>query len=140
MFDMVPFKKGGSDLFSYFDDMEKGFLQNFGGTFPAFKTDIVDKGDRFVLEAEMPGFTKQDIQIDLDGSTLTVKAEHNAKTEENKGNYIRRERRYGSYARSFDVSDIKTEEIKADYKNGLLVLELPKKEGLPSKSRRIELQ
>lgn len=58
---------------------------------------------------------------------LTITASHSEKKGENKDNYIRRERRYGSFTRSFNVSNVKTEEIKADYKNGVLILDLLKK-------------
>lgn len=66
MFDLAPFRRGGNDIFSFFDEMEKNFMKNFGDQLPAFKTDIVDKGDKFVLEAEMPGFDKEDINIHLE--------------------------------------------------------------------------
>jgi len=139
MFELVPFKRGGNDIFSFFDEMERNFLHNFGGQLPAFKTDIVDKGDRFILEADLPGFDKEDINIHVDDNRLTITAQHKVSKEENKDNYIRRERRYGSYVRSFDVSNIKTEEIKADYKNGVLTLDLPKKNNNQN-TRKIDIQ
>lgn len=86
----------------------------------------------------MPAFDKEDININIDGNKLTITAKHNVEKEENKDNYICRERRYGSFTRSFDVSNIKTEEIKADYKNGVLTLDLPKKNNNPT-SRKIDI-
>jgi len=139
MFDMVPFQRDGNDIFSFFDEMQKNFMQNFGNQFPAFKTDIVDKGDRYVLEADLPGFSKEDIEIQVDESRLMITAKHNVNQEENKDNYIRRERRYGSFTRSFDVSDVKTDQIKADYKNGVLILDLPKKRTSNTGVRRIDI-
>lgn len=139
MFDLVPFRKNRNDFFSFFDEMERNFMQNFGAQLPAFKADIVDRGDRFVLEADMPGFDKEDINIDVDNNKLTITAKHNVNKEENKENYVRRERRYGSFTRSFDVSNVKTEEIKADYKNGVLTLNLPKKDGNNPGSRKIDI-
>ena len=65
------------------------------------------------------------IKIDLNGETLTISAQHNAETSEDKDGYVRRERRYGSFARSFDVSNINTEAIKAAYNNGVLELICP---------------
>jgi len=139
MFDLVPFRRSGNDIFSLYDEMEKNFMKNFGSQLPAFKTDIVDKGDRYVLEADMPGFNKEDIDIHVDDNKLTITAKHNVNKEENKDNYIRRERRYGSFTRSFDVSNVKTEEIKADYKNGVLILNLPKKDNNNPSSRKIDI-
>ena len=73
-----------------------------------FHTDIQDKGDSYILEAELPGFAKEDIQIDIDNDRLTIQAVHKAKNDQKdaQGNYLRRERYYGSYSRSFDISDI----------------------------------
>lgn len=140
MFDLVPFRRINNDIFDLYNDMEKNFLQNFNFDFPSFKTDIVDKGDKFVLEAELPGFNKEDIDIDIDGNRLTISAKHSEKKEENKDNYIRRERRFGSFVRSFDVSNIKTDEIKAEYKNGVLTLELPKINKESKSGRKINIQ
>lgn len=138
MYDLVPFKRNSNDIFSIFNEMEKNFLQNFESQLPAFKTDIVDKGDRFVLEADLPGFNKEDINIHVDDNRLTISAQHKVSKEENKDNYIRKERRYGSFTRSFDVSNIKTNQIKADYKNGVLIIDLPKKENIQN-SRKIDV-
>lgn len=139
MFDLVPFKKGGNDISNIFDEMEKRFMHSFGDQFPAFKTDIIDKGDKFVLEADMPGLNKEDIDIKVDDNRLTISAKHKESREENKDNYIRKERKYGSFMRNFDVSNVKTEEIKASYKNGVLILELPKKHDNKSNTRRIDI-
>lgn len=139
MFDMIPFRRGRSNMLSLFDRMEKNFMQDLGFELPDFKADIVDKGDRFILEAELPGFDKKDININVDGNRLTIQAEHSESKEESKDNYVRKERRYGSFTRSFDASDIKTEDIKADYKDGVLTLELPKKDD-SSGSRKIDIR
>lgn len=139
MFDIMPFRRGGNDITSLFDEMERNFMHNFGRQLPAIKADIVDKGDRYILEADMPGFNKEDINIHVEDNKLTITARHNVNKEENTENYIRRERRYGSYTRSFDVSDVKTDEIKADYKNGVLVLDLPKKNNSP-RAKKIDIQ
>lgn len=138
MFDLIPFRRGKENMMSLFDRMEKGLMQNLGFQLSDFKTDIMDEGDKFVLEAELPGFDKGDININVDGDRLTIKAEHSESEEESKDNYIRRERRYGSFIRSFDVSNINTEKIKADYKNGVLTLDLPKKDDRPS-GRKIDI-
>ncbi len=138
MFDLTPFRRRGN-MFPFIDEIEKNFMQNLGERFSAFKTDIVDKGDSFMLEAELPGFSRENINIHVDDNRLTISAEHNVSEEESKDNFIRRERRHGSFTRSFDVSDIKTEEIKANYEDGVLTLELPKKEGDSSSIRRIDI-
>ncbi len=139
MFDLIPFRRGRENMISIFDRMEKNLMQNLGFQLSDFKTDIIDEGDKFVLEAELPGFDKGDININVDGNRLTITAEHSVSEEESKDNYIRKERKYGSFTRSFDVSDIETEKIEADYKNGVLTLNLPKKDSKPS-GRRIDIR
>ena len=63
---------------------------------PAIRTDILDKGDHYQLQAELPGFNKEDIKINLEGDCLTIQAEHKEETEEKKKEYVRKERHYGS--------------------------------------------
>lgn len=140
MFDLMPFGRRENSLFNYIDNMEKNFFGDFARSFSTFRTDVIDEGDRYVLKAELPGFNKEDIKIDIEGSYLTVSAQHSDDTEEKRENYVRRERRYGSFARSFDISDIRSNEITAEYTNGILSLNLPKKEGTVPESRRIEIK
>ena len=106
------------------------------------KTDIQDKGDSYLLSAELPGFKKEDIKLDLDGDLLTISATHSDESEKkNEGGYLCRERHFGSYSRSFDVSQIQQDGIRASYKDGVLELTLPKKEAKPLPERRaIEIE
>lgn len=126
MFDITPFRNRQKDLLDYFDNFDREFFANTPNVFSAFKVDILDKGDKFILQAELPGFSKEDIKIDIDGDYLTISATHNAETEQKKDNFVRKERRYGSLSRSFNISNIKKQEISAEYKNGVLELGLPK--------------
>ena len=106
-----------------------------------FKTDIKDNGKEYVLEAELPGFKKEDIHVDIEDGYMTISAERSNETEkkDDKGNFVRRERSYGSFSRSFDVSSVKTEDITGEYKDGVLTLTMPKKEENVPTSRRIEI-
>lgn len=138
MYGITPFERRGFDLFDAFRDFDNDFFGDLRGV----KTDIKDKGDKYVLEAELPGFEKEDIKIDITGGTLTLSAERSSeKTDENKNEgYIRRERRQGSYRRSFDLSGVDAEKIAAEYKNGVLYLDLPKKQAQTPTSRRLEIK
>ena len=142
MFDLMPFENRTRNLSNYFDALEKTFFHDFPSTFSEIRTDILDQGDHFLLQAELPGFQKEDIKIDLNGDTLTISAEHKDSHEEkdDNHNFIRRERRYGSFARSFDVSNIDTNQISASYNNGVLELNLPKMTPQAPASRQIELK
>ncbi len=106
-----------------------------------FKTDITDEGDHFLLEADLPGFDKKDIQLDLDGDTLTVKAERHSNVEKKeKDKVVRVERSYGSYSRSYDITGIDKDGIRASYEGGVLKLTLPKEAPAVPTNRRIEIQ
>ena len=121
-----------SDPFDFFND----------GSIADFKTDITDEGDHYKLEADMPGFSKDDIHLDINGNTLTLSAERHSDHEDKDkhGKYIRCERSYGSYSRSFDLSNVKADEIKAKYDNGVLTLTMPKKEITSGGSKRLEIE
>lgn len=140
MFELLPFGHRNNSMIDFFNNFDRDF---FGDTHFEFKSDIIDKGDKYVLQAELPGFNKEDINIDIDGDYLTISAEHKEEKDEkdNQGNYIRRERRYGSFTRSFDISNVKSEEINANYNNGILELDLPKRNIVPPKEvRKIEIK
>ncbi|MDD7651421.1 MAG: Hsp20/alpha crystallin family protein [Candidatus Faecousia sp.] len=135
MFNLTPYRKHNEvsyyDPFQMMRDMERQFFGE--DSFGAFRTDIRDEGNAYTLEAELPGFDKEDIDIQLSDNNLTISASHKEESSRKEGKYVRRERSFGSYSRSFDVSDIDTAGIKAAYKNGLLSLNLPKKtETVPS--------
>ena len=126
MFELMPFDRRSGSIFNYFDSLEKELFQNMNTTVSAIRTDILEEDDKFVVKAELPGMNKEDIQISVDENRLTVCACHKQETEEKKNNYIRRERREGSFQRSFDITGIDASKIEAGYKDGVLTLHLPK--------------
>lgn len=119
----------------HFDDFFRGM------DLAEFKTDVTDEGDHYLLEADLPGFQKEDIRLELDGDNLTIHAERHSNVEKKeKHQVVRVERSYGSYSRSFDITGIQAEDIKAKYDNGVLQLTLPKKAETASTSRKIEIE
>ena len=133
MFNLTPYRKHNEvsyyDPFQMMDEMERRFWGSNGMS--SFKTDIRDEGGAYVLEAELPGFQKEDINIQLSDNYLTITAEHRTESEEKdkKGNYIRKERYSGSMSRSFYVGDgISEDDIHGKFENGILQLDVPKKE------------
>jgi len=142
MFGMLPFERGNDNTFDTFDKFMRNFFDHSNTSLPAFRTDIRDAGDKFILEAELPGFEKEDIKLDLKDGILTISAEHNENSDQKdeKGNYIRRERRYGSFSRSFDVTGIDENGITAAYKNGVLELSLPKAVPAVPEAKRISIE
>lgn len=133
--------------FREMEDMERRFFgphfDEFyrSGELAEFKTDVTDEGDHYLLEADLPGFRKEDIRLSLDGDTLTVRAERHSNVEKKeKDKVVRVERSYGSYSRSFDLTGIQANGITAKYDNGVLQLTLPKQEPIAPASRMIEIQ
>ena len=103
------------------------------------KTDIREHDNGYEIDIDLPGFKKDEINVELDDGYLTISAEKSLdKNEEKKhGRYIRRERYAGAMQRSFYVGDALTrEDIKAKYEHGILKLSVPKKEAQAVESRR----
>ena len=145
MFEIMPIERRSYrmrpfDPFREMQEMQRAFWGNTDVA-TSFRTDISETGDGYKLEAELPGFKKEDIKVDIDDETLTIKAEHSeSKDEQNdEGEYVRRERYYGSYQRSFNVSEIDVEGITAAYENGILTLTMPKKAPVKPESRHLEI-
>lgn len=142
MFDLTPFRRMSEDLF---DQMEKSFNELFDSRrsfgvldtpFNSFRMDVVEEEDAFYVIADLPGFTKDDITIELEDNRLTIRAKRDEQLEhkDEARNYLRKERRYGEFVRSFYVDNIKQDEIRAKLENGVLRVKLPKLE--PSKPQR----
>ena len=132
--------------FREMENLERDFFGDPFGTFfnapglAEFKTDITDEGDHYLLQSDLPGFDKKDINLQLNGDTLTIQAERQSSTEENDKKVIRMERSYGTYTRQFNVSEIDTDNIKATYDNGVLSLTLPKKSKALPESKTLEIE
>lgn len=142
MLGLTPYENKRFDFFNLFNDWDKDFFGSSSTAVKGFRTDIQDNKDEYILEAELPGFAKDDINIEINKDYLTISAERrNTNEEKDKdGRFIRRERSYGSFQRSFNISNVKSEEINAEYKNGILKVLLPKKEETQPSSRRLEIK
>ena len=142
MFELTPFgyrRVASYNPFRELEEMSHNFWND--ADVSGFRTDIKKVDGSYVLEAELPGFKKEDINIDIDKDCLTITAEHKSEEkEENADSYIRRERYYGSYTRSFNVKGIDTEAITAAYNDGVLTLTMPKKEPEVPAARRLEIK
>ncbi len=144
MFELIPFDRhsrnmSAFDPFRMLDEMDRRFM-NAAPSVYTFRTDVIDTGDTFKLESELPGFKKEDIKIDIENDCLTISAERKADNKEEKDSYVKRERYYGSFSRSFDVSGINVDGIEAAYKDGVLTVTLPKKAAEIPASRRLEIK
>lgn len=91
--------------------------------------DIYEEADNIVVKAEIPGMDKDQITVDVKDRVLTLKGERSEDKEVNEERYFKRERTYGRFERAFTLpADVKTEEIKAEYKDGVLKVLVPKPE------------
>ena len=142
MFDLRPYGRNSMNVwnpFSEMEEMEKRFFNNNFFSSPSlaeFKTDITDEGDHYTLKADLPGFKKDEIKVSLEDGYLTIEAAKGLDEDEQEkksGKYIRKERYAGSCQRSFYVGDNLTQEdIKGEFKHGILTLNVPKKEAKPA--------
>ena len=137
MFGIMPYR-----TYNPFRELEKLENELFSDTsVKAFKTDITDSGDSYLLEADLPGFKKENIHVDISGGVLTISAERRDESKETdkKGNIVHSERIYGSFERSFDLTDIDEGSISASYTDGVLKLVMPKKVQTVPETRRLEI-
>lgn len=154
MFELRPYNNRRNrmqyyDPFRQMEEFEKEFFGNnldffpdFSNNLTEFRTDIKDNGDSYTLEADLPGFDKKDINVDISGGRLTISAERHSECEQKdkKNKYVRCERSYGSYSRSFDLSGVESDKITAKYDNGVLTLTCPKKKEITENSKRLEIE
>ena len=135
------------DLMRWSDSMDRFFEDPFldtnwdinqprGGT---LALDVVEKDDKFVVSASLPGIDPDDLDISVSGNTLSIKGEIREEQEKEEGEYHLHERRYGNFARSITLpTSINPKNIEANYVNGVLKLHLPKSE--EAKPRRIPVK
>ena len=129
-------------MFSNFlEDIEKNIfnqMEETRGDVPA--VNIIDNKDSYVMEIAAPGLKKEDFKIKLDNQLLTISSEKKEEKEESKENFTRKEFTYNSFSRSFTLpKTIVFDKIKADYKDGVLVVKLPKKEEEAKLTREIKI-
>ncbi|MDP1677052.1 MAG: Hsp20/alpha crystallin family protein [Bacteroidota bacterium] len=100
--------------------------------------DIVENNDSYILKAGLPGMNKDDVKITLENNLLTIRGEKKNEYDKKEGNYSRMERCYGSFERTFSIpGTIKSNEIDAQYKDGILTVRLPKAE--ETKQKKIDV-
>jgi len=117
-----------------FDILDSSFLKNNN----IMKSDIYEQNNNYVIEIDLPGFDKNDVNIDYYNEYLTIKASKKEENEE-KGKYIRKERYYGEYKRSFYIGEIDENNIKANFNNGVLKIVFPKEQIKKESKRQISI-
>jgi HSP20 family protein len=103
-----------------------------------FPLDISETDEAFEVEAALPGVKPEDVEVQVHGDTVTIKGNAKEEAAEKGKDWLRRERRYGVFARSFTLpTDIDAEKASADFENGLLKLRLPKSEAARPKTIKV---
>src|SRR5690554_8209160 len=128
---MVPFRNNhlsrGDNNFSHFlkefFDEEIFILSNWRGN---FRIDLKETNDNYLVEADLPGVKKGDIDLDYSNNYLTIVAKREVNEEDSKENYVRRERHYGEFRRSIFIDNVDEEKIEASFNDGVLKVILPK--------------
>jgi HSP20 family protein len=144
MFDLKPFE----DPFSLFNREIANLNKEFSNFVPKMKTDIKSDEKSYVVEAELPGFKKEEINIDFKDNVLSIVAVHNSEEKQptetsdnssSESKIVRKERNYSSVSRSFSFNEeVVSDAITAKYENGVLLVTLPKKE--PSPVSKIDIE
>ena len=140
MFELTPFRSNfyvaSYDPFKEMEEFEKRF---FGQRTPAMKTDIREADGAYILDCDLPGFAREDVSAEIKNGYLTIRAERKAYNE-TADSYLRRERSYGSFSRTFDLEGIDAEAITASFKDGVLTLNLPKLQPKTEEARHVEIK
>ncbi|MBC2922032.1 Hsp20/alpha crystallin family protein [Staphylococcus saprophyticus] len=130
-YDLKPFGRDYFDMTpsELFRDFGRQFFSNFPDE-QSIKTDISEKDDRYELKAELPGFSKDQIDISYENGMLIISAENNQVNEEkdDEGKVIQKERSYSNVKRMYSLNNIDEDNIEAKFEDGILSVDLPKTE------------
>lgn len=146
---LVPFNRKNKEISTNtgFEDFYNVLDDFFSNDWPfrrtlthdTFKVDVEDNGNEYLIEAEVPGIDKKDINVELNDGKLMISITRDENSESKKKNFIHRERRYSSMSRSIYLEDAKPDGIKAKLENGLLKVVVPKEEK-PNNSITIDVE
>jgi HSP20 family protein len=127
----------GSFPSNFFENLfNSSFMAGFNS---GMRSDIRETQQDFTLEVEMPGFAKENINVECSEGHLTITASNTQETDESKGSYVRQERQYGTISRSYRIDGIDENRITAQYQDGILKLTLPKSNEVTNKVKRIDI-
>ncbi|TYQ16792.1 UNVERIFIED_CONTAM: HSP20 family protein [Acetivibrio alkalicellulosi] len=151
MFGLTPYNRKANklstndDVWGFSKNLLEGFFNDpfFSGVAfesNAIRADIRETEKEFIVDAEIPGAKKEDINVDLRDDTLTISINREEEIKDERDNYIRRERRYGSVARKFYVENVDRDGVSAKYQDGILTVVLPKDKNAKDHNHKIEIQ
>ena len=137
--DLVNLRDTMNRMFSESGPPRRGWDEDFTTSSWAPRVDIFEKGDNIVMKAELPGISKEDIDINVENNILTLKGERKREKEVEEENFYRIERYHGTFSRSFTLPrTVDPEKIDAKYRDGVLELTLPRAE--EAKQKKIQIK
>ncbi len=147
MFNLIPLVKNNQlekreDFFSQvFDNFFKeDFFAPLTNVSNGFRVDLKEVDDSYLIEADLPGIKKEDIALQYANNYLTIIAKRHDSQDTNQDNYLRRERRYGEFQRSFYIGNVQEDKADAEFKDGVLTITLPKKDKTIQTSNNIPIR
>ncbi|NFA62017.1 Hsp20/alpha crystallin family protein [Clostridium sporogenes] len=145
MFDMIPFRRNNlnkkDEFFSpffntFFNDEFFSLMNNLQDN---FKVDLKETAEDYLVEADLPGVKKEDITVELANNYLTISAKRDSSIENKKENFVRQEKHYGEFNRSFYINNVDENSIDASFKDDVLKINLPKLDKENFNGKRIDI-
>lgn len=140
----IPFKKNNQNQGGYLQQfLEPFFHDDFFHSFQSvgnlFHVDLRETNDSYQIEADLPGIKRDQIHLEYANNYLIISAKREFTSEPNDENFVRRERKYGEFQRSFHIDNVDEDLINATFDNGVLTVTLPKKETHHVSGKKIEI-
>jgi HSP20 family protein len=119
----------------------RGFTGDGGGEAWAVPLDVMEEGDNIIVHASLPGVNPDNFNVTVENNVLSIRAETKEEREGKEGDYLMRERRYGSFYRSLRLPDtVDTDRAQTSYENGVLTLSFPKMESKKAKQLKVNVR
>ncbi|MDF2698455.1 MAG: heat shock protein Hsp20 [Haloplasmataceae bacterium] len=141
MFDMISNSKRKNDMLdfnNFFSEFFPDIYTNIEGKM--MRVDIKENDNSYIFDVEIPGANKEDINLVVNEDVLTINVTTKSQVAEEKDNYIRRERKFGSFTRSFSIPYLDKDQINAKYENGVLHITLPKRTNNHEEVKKINIE
>lgn len=144
MFGLIPFNDKQLPVRDHFDHFLQGlfaddFVSPFVGQSNAFRVDLRETENEYIVEADLPGVKKGDVTLRYENQYLTIVAKRTEVAEAKQESYVRRERRYGQFQRSLYIDNVLDDKIEAKFNEGVLSVILPKQDKTQQQRGNIEI-
>jgi HSP20 family protein len=133
------FNQLSHEFFSSFGPVEGAWPNLDAGAVALPRADVEDKGDSFEIRADIPGVTKDKIDVRVQGNLVTISAENNSETTDDSKTYVRRERTYQGFQRSLELPEpVVADKVQAQYRDGVLHVTVPKAHPVTEQKVKVE--